>query len=49
MRDILGYEGLYAVTSCGRVWSHRNNKWLKASPNEHGYYRVWLCDHSRRR
>lgn len=28
MRDIKGYEGLYAVTSCGRVWSYRSNKFL---------------------
>jgi len=20
MKDIKGYEGLYAITSCGRVW-----------------------------
>ncbi|MBQ8763120.1 MAG: hypothetical protein IJZ07_03355 [Clostridia bacterium] len=24
MRDIKGYEGLYAVTSCGKVWSYRS-------------------------
>lgn len=29
MRDIPGYEGLYAVTSCGKVWSYRSNKFLK--------------------
>lgn len=28
MKDIKGYEGLYAVISCGKVWSYRNNKWL---------------------
>ena len=36
MRDIKGYEGLYAVTSCGKVWSYRRNKWLK--PKLHGEY-----------
>lgn len=29
MRDIKGYEGLYAVTSCGKVWSYRSKKFLK--------------------
>lgn len=23
MRDIPGYEGLYAITSCGKVWSYK--------------------------
>ena len=29
MKDIQGYEGLYAVTEDGRVWSHRSQKFLK--------------------
>ena len=29
MKDIPGYEGRYAVTSCGRVWSHRTQRFLK--------------------
>lgn len=35
MKDIPGYEGLYAITEDGRVWSYpksrssRNGKWLK--------------------
>ena len=37
MRDIKGYEGLYAVTSCGKVWSHRSQKFLKSADNGHGY------------
>lgn len=28
MRDIPGYEGEYAVTSCGKVWSHKRKKFL---------------------
>lgn len=28
MRDILGFEGLYAVTSCGKVWSYKSKKFL---------------------
>lgn len=42
MRDIKGYEGLYGITSCGRVWSYRNKKFLKPG-NCQGYLRVVLC------
>lgn len=43
MKDIKGYEGLYAVTSCGRVWSYRNNRFLKAIKNtKTGYWYVNL-------
>jgi hypothetical protein len=31
MKDIKGYEGLYAITTCGKVWSYRSNKFLKDS------------------
>lgn len=37
MVDIIGYEGLYAITSCGRVWSYRRKRFLKCSPNSSGY------------
>lgn len=30
MKDIKGYEGLYAVTSCGKVWSYRSKKFIKS-------------------
>ena len=43
MRDIKGYEGLYAVTSCGRVWSYRAKKFLKPFDNGFGYKIVVLC------
>ena len=29
MKDIIGYEGLYAITSCGKVYSYRTKKFLK--------------------
>ncbi len=29
MKDIQGYEGLYAVTEDGRIWSYRRKKFLK--------------------
>lgn len=46
MKDIKGYEGLYAVTSCGRIWSYRKNKFLtycysSAKPDAR-YFRVYL-------
>ena len=42
MRDVPGYEGLYAVTSCGRVWSYKKQRFLKPWNNGHGYQMVWL-------
>lgn len=42
MRDIVGYEGLYAVTSCGKVWSYRSQKFLKLRKDRYGYYYVGL-------
>lgn len=43
MRDITGYEGLYSVTSCGKVWSHKSRRFLKPQKDKDGYYRVALC------
>ena len=37
--DIKGYEGLYAVTPDGRVWSYRTSTWLNYDYG-HGYRRV---------
>ena len=42
MKDINGYEGLYAITSCGKVWSYRNAIFLKPTPNQTGYLQVQL-------
>ena len=42
MKDIKGYEGLYAVTSCGKVWSYINEKFLIPRANNKGYLRVNL-------
>jgi hypothetical protein len=41
--DIKGYEGLYAVTPDGRVWSYRSNRWLTPRKDNVGYYSVCLC------
>ena len=42
MKDIKGYEGLYAITSCGQVWSYRRRKFLIQSIGKDGYPRVSL-------
>ena len=42
MKDIKNYEGLYAITSCGKVWSYRTKKFLKPYGNKNGYLRVGL-------
>ena len=42
MKDVVGYEGLYAVTSCGKVWSYRNECFLKPKCEKNGYLRVNL-------
>lgn len=42
MKDIKNYEGLYAVTEDGRVWSYKNSKWLKPLPCGQGYLKVEL-------
>ena len=43
MKDVVGYERLYAVTSCGRVWSYKNKKFLKPKCEKNGYMRIMLC------
>lgn len=44
MKDIKGYEGLYAITDDGRVWSYRTNRFMKPCDNGNGYLFVslWL-------
>ena len=42
MKDIKGYEGLYAITSCGKVWSYRAQKFLKPQKGKDGYLYVNL-------
>ena len=37
MKDVEGYENLYAVTSCGKVWSYKYRKFLKAFKDKYGY------------
>lgn len=47
MRDIVGYEGLYGVTSSGLVWaypkkSRTHGRWLKIAIDRCGYAYVGL-------
>lgn len=42
MKDIKGYEGLYGITSCGKVWSYKSKKFLKPTNDKDGYLRVGL-------
>ena len=44
MKDIKGFEGLYAVTSCGKVWSHKSQKFLSLKTDKDGYQIVCLYD-----
>lgn len=41
MKRIKGYED-YGITSCGRVWSYINNRFLKQQTNYKGYLYVRL-------
>ena len=43
MKNIKGYEGLYGITSCGKVWSYKNEKFLKPGVCTNGYLFVCLC------
>ena len=42
MKDVVGYEGLYAVTSCGKVYSYKSKKFLKPLKDKDGYLQVNL-------
>ena len=44
MKDIRGYEGRYAVTEEGLVWSYLSKKFLSPADNGHGYLFVKLID-----
>lgn len=47
MKDIQGYEGLYAITSCGKVWSYKTKKFLKPRQTKRGYLQVMLYKNSK--
>lgn len=39
MIDVAGYEDLYAVTRCGKVWSKRRKKYLSPGSSSRGQYK----------
>lgn len=40
VKDVKGYEGLYAITTGGRVWSYRRKIFLQPGIVGHGYLSV---------
>lgn len=45
MKDIPGFEGLYAITEDGKIWSHpkkrhHHGKWVSENIDSKGYYYV---------
>ena len=49
MKDIKGYEGLYAITSCGQVWSYHSQCFIKQRLDQCGYLRVQLVKNGKRK
>lgn len=49
MKDIPGYEGLYAATSCGKIWSYRTKKFLSTQALTNGYPTVSLFKEGKRK
>lgn len=49
MLDIKAYEGLYSITSCGKVYSHKRKKFLKSVKDTGGYYVVTLSKNNQKR
>lgn len=49
MRDIENYEGLYAITRDGKVWSHRTKKFLSPGKRKDGYLQVGLYKDGKRK
>ena len=48
-KDIKGYEGIYQISSCGRVRSlhYKKNKILKLTQDKYGYYQINLCKNNK--
>lgn len=42
MRDIPEYEGLYAATEDGRIWSYNKNSFIDPNSYSHGYKQIQL-------
>lgn len=56
MKDIPGYEGLYAITEDGKVWSYpkycgcicHTGKWLTPFGDKGGYIRIGLRNNNKK-
>lgn len=48
-KDVKNYEGLYAITENGQVWSYRSNRYLKWEESLKGYIRVTLVKDGKRK
>lgn len=48
MKDIKDFEGLYGITSCGRVWSYRAEKFLRPAKMK-GYFYVMLTKNGKQK
>lgn len=48
MRDVVGWEGIYKVTSCGKIWSVRYNRFLKPAGGKGNYQMVLLQANGRK-
>lgn len=44
MKDVVGFEGLYAITENGEVWSYRTNRFIKSFVRSNGYLQTLLVD-----
>ena len=44
MKDIKGYEGRYAITEDGRVWSYIRKRFIKSFIKDNGYLQTLLVD-----
>ena len=42
MKDVVGYENIYGVTSCGLIWSYKRQKFLTPKCDKDGYFEVSL-------
>ena len=50
MKDIVGYEGEYAITRDGNVWSYKSKKFLKpADNNGKGYMTICLIKNGKKK
>ena len=49
MKDVVGYEGLYAVTSEGEVYSYKSKKFLEPKCEKKGYLIVGLYKNGNRK